>query len=432
VIRAPAYCVDSARNQYTFSVLGNDTPLVTKPEPEPSATHIAAIDNVPAWIRRRQLADRLADYYGPGKSLGIWRGDQAEPVPPSDIVVADLSGWRYRPARGQVAVDPELGRIAFSARDTPDGGVWVNYHYAFGDDIGGGGYPRPAPPGPNSGQHSSGQHSPVHRVPVYHVGPGQPHERIMDAFGQYRADRDAGAGPDGVIEITGSDAYHERLEFALGPGDRLTVRAAGLARPVLWLLDWSSNRPDALVVRAAGDCEPGAEPRLTFDGLLIAGRGMYVTGPVGALDLRHCTLVPGWSVEPGSGPAHPTEPSLVLDRTSARVTIDRCILGTIEVIGDEAGTDPLPVLLRDSIVDATGHDRPALYAPDRHPAHAELSVSRSTVFGEVNVHAVAIASDTIVTGTTRVTRRQAGCLRFCYVPPGSRTPPRYRCQPNGI
>lgn len=425
VIHAPAYCRDRARNQYTFSVLGNDTPLVTRPEPEPSATHIAAIDNVPARIRRRQLADRLADYYGPGKSLGIWRGDRAEPVPLSDIVVADLSGWRYRPARGQVAVDPELGRIAFSARESPDGGVWVSYHYAFSDDIGGGGYPRLAPPAPGSPRHG-----PVRGAPVYRVGPGQPHEQIMDAFGQYRADRDAGAGPGGIIEISGSDVYHERLEFTLAPGDRLTVRAADGARPVLRLLDWSVSRRDAFVVRAVGDCEPGAGPCLSVDGLLITGRGMSVTGPVEALDLRHCTLVPGWSVDASSGPAHPATPSLVLDRAPTRVTIDHCILGTIEVIADEAGTDPLPLLLRDSILDATGHDRPALTAPDRQPAHAELSASRSTILGEVNVHAVATASDTIVTGTTRVTRRQAGCLRFCYVPPGSRTPPRYQCQPD--
>ncbi len=31
---SPAYCIDRARNLYTFSILGNDTPLVTKPFPE--------------------------------------------------------------------------------------------------------------------------------------------------------------------------------------------------------------------------------------------------------------------------------------------------------------------------------------------------------------------------------------------------------------
>jgi len=33
-------------------------------------------------------------------------------------------------------------------------------------------------------------------------------------------------------------------------------------------------------------------------------------------------------------------------------------------------------------------------------------------------------------GTIRSCRRQLGCVRFCYVPPGSRTPRRYECQPD--
>jgi hypothetical protein len=414
VTHAPAFCVDSARNLYTFSVLGVDTPLVTLPIPEPSTTHLATVDNVPAFVRRRQLADRMADYYGPGKSLLIWRDGQDEPVPSSAVVVADLTDWRYQPARGQVAVDPELGRIAFNSRDAPEGGVWTTYHYAFGDDLGGGEYPR----------------TPAGAGPVYRVGPDQPFQQIMDAYRHYRADREAGAGPDGTIEITDTGAYQERLEFDLAAGDRLTVRAADLSRPVLRLLDWSSNRPDALEVRAADRCEPGDEPRITLDGLLVTGRGVHVSGPVGALVLRHCTLVPGWSAESSRDPVRPDEPSLVLDRTTACVRLDRCVLGTIEVIGDEAATDPLAIHLQDCILDATGHDRPALCAPDGGPAHAHLHAHRSTIIGEVRVHAVPIASDSIFTGVLRVARRQVGCLRYCYLPPGSRTPRRYRCQPD--
>ncbi|WP_419993641.1 hypothetical protein [Streptomyces boninensis] len=417
---APAYCMDRARSLYTFSILGNDTPLVTKPEPEPAATHIATIDNVPAYIRRRQLADRLADYYGPGKSFTIWRdcgddgAEDAEPVPIQDIVVADLSHWRYRAKRGQVVVDPELGRLAFGSRGAPRQGVWVTYHHAFSDDMGGGEYPRPDRETPPDAQ-------------VYRVGPAAPYQRIMDAYEAWREDCRQ-RRREGIIEITHSGAYQEQLDFSLEPGDRLQLRAAEGTRPVIRLLDWYSNRPDALNIRTPeGDCERGEEPRIVLDGLLITGRGVHVSGPVGAVVIRHCTLVPGWTLEPECTPHSPEEPSLALEDTTACVEIDHSIIGTIEVIGDEVHTDPLPLHIRDSILDATGHDREALSAPDCRHAHAELHLHRTTVIGEVYVHAVRIASDSIFTGRLHAARRQIGCIRYSFVPPGSRTPRRHRC-----
>lgn len=42
-----------------------------------------------------------------------------------------------------------------------------------------------------------------------------------------------------------------------------------------------------------------------------------------------------------------------------------------------------------------------------------------------------LGENSIFTGLMTVGRRQIGCLRFCSVPSGSRTPRRYRCQPDG-
>jgi hypothetical protein len=92
--------------------------------------------------------------------------------------------------------------------------------------------------------------------------------------------------------------------------------------------------------------------------------------------------------------------------------------------------DPLDIHLRDSILDATGSDREALSAPDCRHAHAVLHLHRTTVIGEVRTHAVEIAENSVFTGKLHVARRGIGCLRYSYVPAGSRTPRRHRCQPD--
>ena len=52
------------------------------------------------------------------------------------------------------------------------------------------------------------------------------------------------------------------------------------------------------------------------------------------------------------------------------------------------------------------------------------------MFGTVDVHAVELAENCIFLDCVNVARRQLGCMRFCYVPAGCRTPRRYHCQPD--
>ena len=103
---------------------------------------------------------------------------------------------------------------------------------------------------------------------------------------------------------------------------------------------------------------------------------------------------------------------------------------SIQVYEDEVRIDPIPLQITDTIIDATDPRKEAIGAPGYAVAHAVLTVRRSTIFGIVDVHAVELAENCIFMDCLNVARRQLGCVRFCYVPAGCRTPRRYRCQPD--
>lgn len=416
ITRAPAQCVDRVYNCYTFSILGNQTPLFTQPRAEPAATHIADELNVPAPIRRRAFAERTADYYGPGKSLCIWRDSLEQPIPIDRIVPADLTDWAYTPRGDQVAVDPALGRIKFALRPAPRRGVWVSYHYGFSADMGGGEYSRTL--------------SPIGGRRLYRVGPGMAYVSLAAALVAWDQELAEDARQrDAVIEIQDSGEYSERIDIRLQPGARLEIRAANGARPLIRLLDYKINQPDALRVSSSSEGE-GAAAGITFDGLLIAGRSVQIEGPIGTVAIRHCTLTPGWTIDEHCEPEHGVEPSLELIDTGACVRIERSILGAIRVVQNAVDTEPITIELLDSILDATDRELEAISGPDNTFAHAALTICRSTVIGFVLAHAIELAENSIFDGLVRVARRQRGCMRFCYAPRPSRTPRRYACQPD--
>jgi hypothetical protein len=156
---------------------------------------------------------------------------------------------------------------------------------------------------------------------------------------------------------------------------------------------------------------------------------LRVEGPLAEVTIRHSTLVPGWGLDADCAPERPAEPSLELDGGPGRLVIASSIVGSVQLSRAD-DQEHVIVAVRDSVLDATAPGREALGAPGRRLAHAVLSVQRSTVFGEVHTHAVELGENSIFDGRLLVARRQHGCLRFCSVQPGSRTPQRYRCQPD--
>jgi hypothetical protein len=421
VTYTPAYCVEESGPEcYEFSALGNDTQLFAHAEPELKPTHIADELNVPAPIGLRRFKKQIADYYGEEKSVAIWAPKWLQendgPIPADALIVADLSDWGFRPPPDHIVVDPELGRIAFPPEKLPPKGVWVTYYYGFSADIGGGEYRR-----------ALSQH-PDAKIYVAHVG------EIGKTLAQWRQDNPQRA----VIELAESGVYSEQINIELPPTHTLQIRAGAGKRPIIRLLDWQTSLPDSLSVSASAGSE------FVLDGLLITGRGVAIKAaedggwdknrPPGCDDvhviIRHCTLVPGWGLHCDCEPHRPAEPSLELYNLPGRVRIEHSIVGSIQVQQDQVHTDPLELRVSDSVLDATSPEREALGAPGSVAAHAILTIERCTVFGEIQTHAIRLAENCIFMGKVCVARRQPGCMRFCYVTSGSRTPRRYECQPD--
>lgn len=443
VTRSEAACLEEiGSNCFTFSALGNDTELFNRAREAPRPF------DLPSPIKRRALEERLPpdlnrqppirsiaskNYYGLDRSIAIWAPDwpvagAPQPVPREAIIPADLSNWSPPPPRNHIAIDPELGRIMFPGRQRPKRSVQVSYSYGFPAPIGGGEYERRLRASPGA--------------IIYRVGrgPAGGEPSIAAALRRWRAQipRPRAA----IIEIMDSGIYTEALDIALDAGESLQIRAANRARPVIRLLDYAVDRSDTFRVRGRRGSQ------IILDGLLVTGRGVTIEGPdpeehcspeddLCRVIIRHTTLVPGWGLKNDCEPMRPAEPSLELIGTRARIELHHSIIGSIRVIADAVASEPVRISLADSILDATGRDCEgarceALTGPGGQTAHALVSFRRCTVFGRVRVHAIALAENSIFLGQVRVARRNVGCMRFCYVPPGSRTPTRYSCQPDKV
>ena len=439
---------------FGFSALGNDTQLFVRPQPEPDPEHIAQELNLPVAISRQAFNYDPQAYYGEDKSFAIWVNGTL--VPPANIVATDLSGWQYIPKDGQVAVDPARGQIAFSPAALPrrSDRVRVSYHYGFSADIGGGEYDRPMiqtlgaqviPVGADLNSRLRGDTGSERDAEKRQAGLQDRLQQALRPWTPTESDPDLPDQPaDAVIEIESNDFISLPIQLKIKENHSLQIRAANHYRPILWVPDQSPSAPDAFSVTLA----PGS--RLTLDGLLITNRSVYVTSDhvpgtdpnappedicPAQLTIRHCTLVPGWGLDSDCNPSEPAEPSLDLDKARVSLRIEHSILGAIQVESDEVLTEPIAIRISDSILDASEHEsdaeRFALSDPAKpgSVAHALLTVQRCTVFGILSVHAMELGENSIFNDCVNVARRQLGCMRFCYVPPGCRTPKRYHCQP---
>lgn len=469
---APAECVNDD-NHFTFDALGRDTHLCVNPAPREPGLQPSSDLDVPTPITRLALDRRLEDYYGEARSLRVYRGRDA--VDRGEIVVADLSHWRHRLGPHQVAVDPVLGRIAFPVRDVPEQGVWVTYRRLTVGGLGGGQYPRSlAPPAGAAYQVSTAGHGDHHSVGA--------------AIAAWKGARKSGkAGAQATITILDDGVYEERFHLELRPGESLEIRAADGHRPVLRPVDEDDNRPRALRVvgmpheeqsparpparapraKRGGRAVPAAEtsatdevsysdplgsatsendapapspappagatgpapppPDVTFDGVWVAGHAVELSGELGTVKFRHCSLVPGPRSMRDGG-----DVSLRIEAMPCAVDIEFSVVGRVQVVSPETGFDPVPLAVADSILDPGRPGQKAIEGADGRAAWVALSLHRVTVLGAVDVREIATVADSIVVGRLTSDRRQVGRVRFSYIPEDSHTPRRTGCQPDGV
>jgi hypothetical protein len=421
---------------FTFSPLGNPAPLFIHPRREDDETGLSTQLHVPGPIlraffsldlRRHQVLPPpdFTDLYGlpadPGLPAPPTLSEDASlyviadqtGVAPADVRCRRLDTWpATRPAGSVVWIDPQSGRLALGAGLDETKPLRVSMTFGFPAALGGGSYERRA---------WLARRDVAITAYVVRTGAAAPEfPTVAAALSQWQTD----GRPNATVRILDSRTYALPAGITLSSLRRLTIEAANDERPLL------RTRAGGFDVDADAVPPPDPEQRggLTLCGPLVEGF-LHVIGDVGRLRLLHTTIVPGRSLKE-DGSARSTDPSIVVEpalgsgaRINARLRIQIAfsVCGPIECPDHVEG-----IWLLDSIVDGLGGA--AIESRASGPA-APLHIERATILGRVEAHELD-ASEAIFTGRVDTARTQAGCVRFSFVPRGSRTPKRYRCQPD--
>jgi len=389
---------------FTFDPLGLDIALFNPALESEEVAQLVQPVNIPKPLSRRVLYTELEAlrqamassqplpapvYFNAHPAFRIWKG--SAPIPPEQIQICNLSAWtlpdaikQYRvdpldPNTStvgmpiQVAVDPELGRIAFPAglalADTP---IQVDYDYGFSGDYGAGEYARTiAAP--------AAQH--VSRT-------GDSIAAALTALGS----------ASGIIQVDDSATYGGDVSIALAAGQRITIQAEDRTRPALNGAIQITTADMALVV---------------LDGLIVSG-GIQITGSNNcSITIRRCTV-----------PTLAGTPAVVWSSTGGgALALDHTLCGALQV------DDEVEVSIADSLIDSGSFNGLAL-ARNATAACGAINIVRTTMIGRVNAREVGLIENSIITGRVLSERRQQGCVRFSYLPATSLVPPRYECQPD--
>jgi hypothetical protein len=430
MIQAPAFQVDALR--YRFSPLGQDMPLFNNPPTRASFSSLTTRLDVPQPISRTEFCQNMQDFYGPNNSVAVY-GDHVL-IAESSICCRNLGDcsdatWNCTPS-GMVAIDPGLGRIQFAPDYSPmPKQVQVTYTYGFPAEMGGGPYDRTA----NLATLDSLQ---VDQTFVVEPGPTPTLEAAVSAW------NGMAAGSIGMIILPGLQTLDVNL-----------TGAAAIQLPAqsqLWIL---AGQPasaahdvfiyDECLTVLRGNIEVQAPPlvagasvppagQLVISGVWISG-SVQIHGGAANVQLMDCTLVPGIALNPCGAPTQPGQPSIVASGAEVTLSLTRCVTGPIGAA--EGGT----TRICSCIVDSGSPCAVAYAAVDMASQGADLHIEESTVVGKVHVRTMTLASNTIFMARLArcdswqaalwCSRRQCGCVRFCFLPCSAIVPQQFQCLP---
>jgi len=428
VVNAPAFPVDSQR--YMFSPLGQNIPLFNVPAARDSFSRLTTPLDVPQPIGRREFYDNPAAFYGLGLSVELIA--DGIPVDISQICVRNLSDapgarWNGCTKSGMYAIDPELGRIQLAANVPVPQQLRLNYAYGFPADIGGGPYDRSAnlpslgPAGFSFTAVVGSASTPTLESAIAAWNGQQPGASgwiALPAFETYTIDLTKSAA---IVLRSGSSLYIVSAQMEPGGLPGLSGACATLRGSV-------EIRGQATA--AANPSNPPPAGQLVINGLWLSGSVTVDGDPVNA-QFSDCTLVPGIALNRDGTPRRPGDASVVVNTPGASLSLLRCISGPVGVIQGAA------TRICTSIVDASSRCSVAYAGSDFTSEGADLHIEDSTVIGKVRAHTMELASNTIFwalrakndpwPASVWCSRRQNGCIRFCFLPSDSITPRRFQC-----
>ncbi len=434
--RVTARQASSAAWRYHFSPLGNPMPLFLPEQALAAAQSRRSETDTPSPIRRALFHSDLASYaeagptrgtvtelYGDSDDSALAVYDDGAYVEPAvddtasvdafvpRVVCRRLEPWPANPPSGNVvAIDVATGRLALGAAWSGSSDIQVDCCYGFPTEMGGGPYRRE--PWILSATDYDFE------ATVREDGSGGAELSVQAALGAW----DPVSEPSALITIEDSATYTLAASLDLTGGATLAIQAADGERPLL-IVTGGELEVDA------SEGTSGEPASLTLSGVVLEG-AIDVTGDLGRLRLMHATLVPGRSLDEEGQPVS-SLPSLRVrgfsgpDRINTELVVELAftVSGALRV---PEHADELVVL--DSTVQALAGAAIAGDLAGSEPA-ARTLLERTTIVGESRFGSLR-ASECIFVGNVGVERRQDGCVRFSYVPPGSQTPRRYRCQPD--